>query len=234
MGQRGNFVSYQDAHALIDAIGRKFDTLEGAYVFRGAVAFANLPSVLTQSMVGYVYNITNDFVTDNRFVEGAGKAYSAGTNVAIADIGQPTYSEVTPAGNENPSEEGWFEEDPSNPGSYILSADTAVDSGKTYYEQVETHDYKFDIAGSFVDVGGLEEAIQDVSDMITGEFQNDEAYAEGDVVVYEGNLYKFNTSHTAGDWNASEADQTTVIELINQAEPDSLTPAQIQALLALI
>lgn len=234
MGARGNFVSYQNAQELMDAIGKKFDTLEGAYVFRGTISFANLPSTLTQSMVGYIYNINESFTTDSRFIEGAGKVYSAGTNVAVADIGQPTYSEVTPVGTENPSEEGWFEEDPLNPGSYILSEDTEVDSEKTYYEEVETHDYKFDVNSSWVDVEGLEQDIQNVSDMITGEFNATESYDAGEVVVYEGDLYKFNTAHAAGAWDGTDADQTTVVELINQAEPDSLTPAQVTALLALL
>lgn len=44
------------------------------------------------------------------------------------------YEEVTPVGTENPSEEGWYElED----GQYVLSQDTEVDTGKTYYQRVE-------------------------------------------------------------------------------------------------
>lgn len=42
-----------------------------------------------------------------------------------------TYSAVTPEGTENPSEEGWYEEDA---GVYTLSTDTVVDDNKTYYE----------------------------------------------------------------------------------------------------
>lgn len=234
MGQRGNFVSYQNATELMNAIGRKFDTLEGAYVLRGSVTFANLPSALTDSMVGYVYNVSDDFVTDSRFVEGAGKAYSAGTNVAVADVGTTTYDVVTPTGDEDPSALGWYEEDSENPGSYILSEDTTVDNEKTYYTQTVTHVYKFDVISSFVDVAELEEAIQDVSDMITGEFDSATSYDAGDIVVYEGDLYKFTADHAAGAWDGTDASQTTVVELIDQAEPDSLTPAQISALLALI
>ena len=48
---------------------------------------------------------------------------------AIAD----RYVEVTPAGTENPSEEGWYEKVDDN---YVLSEDTEVDSEKTYYEKV--------------------------------------------------------------------------------------------------
>lgn len=45
---------------------------------------------------------------------------------------QGTFAQVTPAGTENPSEEGWYEK--SN-GHYSLSADEEVDSEKTYYEK---------------------------------------------------------------------------------------------------
>ena len=44
-----------------------------------------------------------------------------------------TYTAVTPAGSENPSEEGWFV---LNGDRYTATADTEVDSNKTYYERV--------------------------------------------------------------------------------------------------
>ena len=48
------------------------------------------------------------------------------------------YDAVTPVGTENPSEEGWYEEDGS--GGYVLTADTTVQAGKTYYEAVDVYD----------------------------------------------------------------------------------------------
>lgn len=50
----------------------------GALVPAGTVAFEDLP---TSPIVGYMYNISNDFTTDSRFVEGAGVFYRAGANV---------------------------------------------------------------------------------------------------------------------------------------------------------
>lgn len=46
-----------------------------------------------------------------------------------------SYDAVTPAGTENPSEEGWYERSGSA-GSYVytLTTDTTVDDTKTYYE----------------------------------------------------------------------------------------------------
>lgn len=222
-----NFVSYNDATELMTAIGNKLETLSGAYVIRGNSTFANLPSVLTEAMNGYAYNVTDAFTTDARFVEGAGKKYPANSNVVVVDLS--TYDAVTPVGSENPSSEGWYE---FINGKYVLSTDTEVDGTKTYYAKTVT--VKFDVMGSFIDVEALENAIQDVSDMIAGEFDDATNYTTGQVVVYEGGLYKFDTDHTAGAWDISEVTQTTVEELIANAEPSSLTTAQINALLALL
>jgi len=88
-----NFVNYTQATTLMNAIAGKFAELGGAYIPKGSVAFANLPATPAASQVGWVYNVTDDFTTDSRFVEGAGKAYSAGTNVVIVPTGE-TGSEV--------------------------------------------------------------------------------------------------------------------------------------------
>lgn len=215
-----NFVSNDNMVELMNGIATKFNSLGGAWKFRGSVTFANLPSTITPAMAGYLYNVTNDFTTDARFVEGAGKKYKAGTNVAVADL--TTYSAVTPVGSEDPSTEGWYE---LVNGKYVLSTDTAVDSEKTYYSAVV--DVKFDVAGSFED-------FENIYGMIAGTFSTSEPYSTDDVVIHEGGLYKFKADHAAGPWDATEVDSTTVAELITAAEPDSLTPAQVTALLALL
>lgn len=45
-----------------------------------------------------------------------------------------TYVEVTPQGTEDPSEEGWYELSGTE---YVLTTDTEVVEGKTYYERVQ-------------------------------------------------------------------------------------------------
>ena len=52
------------------------------YTLAGSVAFADLPTP-SAANVGYIYNVTDDFTTDSRFVEGAGIHCAAGTNVGI-------------------------------------------------------------------------------------------------------------------------------------------------------
>lgn len=53
---------------------------EGALHYKGSIAFANIP--ITGMVEGDMYNITDDFVTDSRFAEGAGVHAKAGTNIA--------------------------------------------------------------------------------------------------------------------------------------------------------
>lgn len=48
-----------------------------------------------------------------------------------------TYSAVTPSGDENPQEEGWYESDGS--GGYTLTSDESVQGGKTYYTRAEQY-----------------------------------------------------------------------------------------------
>lgn len=164
-----NFVNYTNAEALMTAIAQKFASVEGAYVFKGSVTFANLPETLNASKVGYVYNLSEEFTTDARFVEGAGKKYPAGTNVSIADIGDAT----TPV-------------------------------------------YKFDILAGFIDVDAIYNAIADVAAMIADEFLATVAYDTGDLVTYNGGLYRFKADHAIGDWVGTDADAVTVESIIDE------------------
>ncbi len=50
----------------------------GAIVPDGTITFEELP---TEPKTGYMYNISNDFTTDDRFVDGAGIFYRAGANI---------------------------------------------------------------------------------------------------------------------------------------------------------
>ena len=183
-----NFVSYANATTLFTEVGNKLKALSGAYVVKGNIAFASLPSPLTAVMNGYVYNVTDAFTTTADFVEGAGKVYPANTNVVIVNLGT-----------------------------------------------AETPNMKFDVLGSFVDVSGIDNKINAVSAMITDiEFSDATAYVSGDIVKKENVLYKFNTDHAAGAWDSTEVDEVTVLELIEAAEPASLTTEQVNALLALL
>lgn len=53
--------------------------LETGFIPMGTIAFSELANA--EKATGYVYNISDDFVTDETFREGSGKSYTAGTNV---------------------------------------------------------------------------------------------------------------------------------------------------------
>lgn len=57
------------------------------YKPQGAVAFADLP-VPAQANLGSVYNVTDAFTTSDAFLEGAGRKYPGGTNVAAVQSGE--------------------------------------------------------------------------------------------------------------------------------------------------
>lgn len=62
------------------------------YKPQGSLAFASLPVQPAEQYQGFVWNITDAFVTDNRFLEGAGEDVAAGANVAcVYDNGQYKY-----------------------------------------------------------------------------------------------------------------------------------------------
>jgi len=67
-------------------LGQKVENLESklsiTYKASGSRAFASLPAA-DEAHLGMVYNITDEFTTTDKFREGAGKTYPAGTNVVI-------------------------------------------------------------------------------------------------------------------------------------------------------
>lgn len=83
-----------DAYVLNDLYikGKKLE-LDAIYKPKGSAAFADLPAVssVTADYVGYVYNVSDAFVTTDDFVEGAGKDYPVGTNVVIVEQSEGVY-----------------------------------------------------------------------------------------------------------------------------------------------
>ena len=75
-----NYATTSNVNSLISA------AVAGAYKAKGSVAFASLPD-LDGATIGDVYNVTDQFSTTENFMEGAGKAYPAGTNVVCVDAG---------------------------------------------------------------------------------------------------------------------------------------------------
>lgn len=89
--------------------------------------------VMKWDILGGVFDFTDrlqfgDTMPSTDLVEGRVFMYLGDTTY--------TYTAVTPVGDENPSELGWYELDGSD---YILSVDTEVDDQKTYYTRAEEY-----------------------------------------------------------------------------------------------
>lgn len=68
-----------NAHYYYDKIISIVNGLETGFIPMGTITFSELATA--EKAVGFVYNISDDFVTDESFREGEGKSYTAGTNV---------------------------------------------------------------------------------------------------------------------------------------------------------
>ncbi len=77
-----NGSEYQTASDVVALINSK---ISSTYKAKGTITFANLPE-LSDSVEGFVYNISDSFTTTSDFVEGAGNKYPSGTNVVIINV----------------------------------------------------------------------------------------------------------------------------------------------------
>ena len=62
------------------------DGLNSGFIPIGTISFSELATA--EKATGFTYNISDDFVTDESFLEGAGKSYTAGTNVYFTASGK--------------------------------------------------------------------------------------------------------------------------------------------------
>jgi len=79
----GDAATLQSAKDYADAAVKA--QIAAAYKASGTIVYEELPEP-AEAVLGNVYNISNDFTTDADFVEGTGKQYKAGVNVAIVEI----------------------------------------------------------------------------------------------------------------------------------------------------
>ena len=88
-----------------------------------------------------LYDILND--DDIEIVPIFDVANSEVVSLYALRIDDEVYKAVTPAGTENPQEEGWYESDGQTPPTYTLTTDTSIQSGKTYYDVGGAVAFKF-------------------------------------------------------------------------------------------
>lgn len=69
--------------------------ITAVYKPAGSVAFAQLPETPSAETLGNVYNVTDEFEADTRFVTGEqGQTYPAGSNVAVVEVDGSYYFDV--------------------------------------------------------------------------------------------------------------------------------------------
>ena len=68
--------------------------VSSVYTPQGSISFASLPQTPSANELGYVWNISDSFTTDSRFLEGAGIVFAAGTNVGVIENNGNYYYDV--------------------------------------------------------------------------------------------------------------------------------------------
>ena len=77
------------------------------------------------------------------------------------------------------------------------------------------------VAGKAADAKATGDAIKSSTDALASEFSTATVYVAGDIVWYDGKLYRFITNHTAGSWNSAHVAEEIVgddIDLIYDAD----------------
>ena len=80
-----NIYSKSQTYSKTEVDNKVSAALTSAIVPKGTVTYSNLPTP-AKANLGYMYNVSDAFTTDARFVEEAGKKYSAGANVYVVAV----------------------------------------------------------------------------------------------------------------------------------------------------
>lgn len=81
------------ARGMAGSLAETVAEMSVGYKAGGSIRFSELPTP-SNANLNYMYNIEDDFTTDNRFIEGSGKHFKAGTNVAIIEKNGSYYFDV--------------------------------------------------------------------------------------------------------------------------------------------
>lgn len=168
----------------------------GALQPAGSIAFASLPA-LTKANCNKIYNITDAFTTTSDFIEGSGKSYPAGTNVAIINTGteqSPVYKYDTYTGTFDFS---GFAEKVSGATSGNFAALDAngnlTDSGHKHSDYLTSH--------------------QDIS----GKADKDTEAVEGNFAAFDSSGNPVDSGHKHSDYITSHQDITGKADKVSSA-----------------
>lgn len=223
----GGFISETTIDEKISA------AVAGALQPAGSIAFADLPG-LAKANCNKIFNITDGFTTTADFVEGAGKAYPAGTNVAIINVGtssSPSYKYDTYTGVIDTS--GFMEKQASaTQGNFAMfdANGQAVDSGHKHSDYLTEHQDitgKADkvaspTAGNFAALdaqGNLTDSGKSAADFV----EDISGKADKAVPAATGNVATLDAQGNLTDGGKTVAQLTNVVEGV-QVDGVDLTP----------
>jgi hypothetical protein len=70
-------------------------------------------------------------------------------------------------------------------------------------------------------ITALNEAVNDTQGSIAEEFDASKNYDVGDILMYDKKLYKCISPHSAGAWVSADFEETTISQLIEEAQGES-------------
>ena len=173
----------------------------GALIPSGSIAFASLPA-LTKANCNKIYNITDAFTTTADFVEGAGKSYPAGTNVAIINAGtasSPVYKYDCYTGTFDFS-------------GFVTKKTSAVTGNFG----------TFDAAGDLVDSGTKPSDFLTAHQDISGKADKDTDAVEGNFAAFDTNGNPVDSGHKHSDYLTAHQDISGKADKPNSATADNL------------
>ena len=159
------YLNYEGLAYFLSKLDDRFAPIH-AIIFKSTVDdIASLPA-LNSVQAGWMYNVKTGGLTTSDFVEGAGHIVADGENIAAVSLLTGEYTQVASVPvDADPKANGWYEEDvvsfvdvtadldpsdspvalglyeedPSDPGQYILTSDVSIVASKAYYERVATY-----------------------------------------------------------------------------------------------
>lgn len=192
----------------IDSISQKLDdAIVGIFTPGGSLEFEDLPE-LSADVLGFVYEITNDFTTTSDFVEGEGIDYPAGTKVAVVNRGteqSPEYMfDVTTGAIEVDSEPTANSGNPVSSGGVYTALESKANTADlgTAASKSSTNAVTSD-STALVESGAVYTALSNKTDnTIVSDIEStttaSKAYAVDEYLMLNNNLYKVTSAISSG------------------------------------
>ena len=219
-------ISETNANTYYEKTKTLTDSISGALKPMGTVMFEDLPSLVDVSE-GYMYNISNQFVTTSEFKEGAGTIVPIGSNVYKTSDGYWDVLAGTPVAgvkgeNESSYRIGNVNITKENIG--LGNVDNTSDNEKSVLSATKLSTPRKIGNASFDGTKDITLKETGALDPIGDEFNSSLTYSVGDFCIYNNTLYKCTTAvDTAGEWDESKWEATTVAAELSLGSDNSVT-----------